>query len=91
MVMLRRSTRERVLPAGVASGLLLGVVAVADAIQTGASATEAGAAGFCGATLIALASAFVVLATLPVMEWVLGELSDVTLVEYGSEHPLLDM
>jgi len=90
MVMLRRSTRERVLRAGAAAGLLLGVVAVADAIQTGASVTEGGRA-FVVPVLIALASAFVVLATLPVMEWVLGELSDVTLVEYGSEHPLLDM
>jgi len=35
-------------------------------------------------------SAFLVLAALPVMEWVLGELSDVTLVEYGADHVLLD-
>jgi len=31
-----------------------------------------------------------VLALLPLMEWVLGELSDVTLAEYVSDHPLLD-
>jgi putative nucleotidyltransferase with HDIG domain len=31
-----------------------------------------------------------VLAVLPLLEWILGELSDVTLVEYGTDHALLD-
>jgi hypothetical protein len=39
---------------------------------------------------IGFLSAFLVLAVLPVLEWMLGELSDVTLIEYGTDHRLLD-
>jgi putative nucleotidyltransferase with HDIG domain len=90
IVLLRRPTRDRVLRAGAAAGLLLGVVAFADGLQTGAS-LPAVAAMAVSPAVIALLSGFIVLAFLPVMEWALGELSDVSLVEYGSDHPLLDL
>jgi putative nucleotidyltransferase with HDIG domain len=89
ILMLRRPTRSRVLRAGAVSGALLGAVALVHGLLGSAPAMTILAA-FTGPILVGLLSAFLVLAFLPVMEWVLGELSDVSLVEYGSEHPLLD-
>ncbi len=89
IVLLKRSTRRRVLRAGLGTGLLLGIVAVIHGVQTGTPLANTAAAGAVP-IVIGLLSAFSVLAFLPVLEWILGELSDVTLAEYGSHHPLLD-
>ncbi|MFO1498560.1 MAG: HDIG domain-containing protein [Verrucomicrobiota bacterium] len=89
IVLLRRSTRFRVLRAGATAGFLLAVIAIGHGIQAASPAIAIGAAAVVP-ILMGVISAFAVLAVLPVMEWVLGELSDVTLVEYGSDHPLLD-
>jgi hypothetical protein len=89
LLMRRSPTRSRVLRAGAGSGALLGVVA---AIQYGLEGkpVDVVAAGVLIPGMIGFLSAFVVLAVLPVLEWALGELSDVTLIEYGTDHPLLD-
>jgi putative nucleotidyltransferase with HDIG domain len=89
ILLLRRPTRGRVLRAGAAAGLLLGMIA---AVQSGIVGSRLLVVGAAGAIpfLVGVTSAFVVLAVLPVIEWILGEVSDVTLVEYGSEHPLLE-
>lgn len=89
LLMRRSPTRNRVLRAGAGSGALLGVVA---AIEYGlkGQAVDAVAAAVLLPAIIGFFSAFVVLAILPVLEWMLGELSDVTLIEYGTDHPLLD-
>jgi cyclic-di-AMP phosphodiesterase PgpH len=90
ILLLRRSpTRSRVLRAGTGSGITLGLVA---AIQYGmkASPVEAVSAAVLIPICIGFLSSFVVLALLPVLEWMLGELSDVTLIEYGTDHRLLD-
>jgi hypothetical protein len=89
VLLLRRPTRHRALRAGVLAGTVLGGVAAAEALLRGSGLAPA-AAEFCLPVLLGLFSAFAVLAVLPVLEWILGELSDVTLVEYASEHPLLD-
>jgi putative nucleotidyltransferase with HDIG domain len=72
----------------VAAGALLGLVGLVHSLPSGSLWTTA-ASTFVPA-LISLVSAFLVLAALPVLEWTLGELSDITLVEYSSDHPLLD-
>jgi cyclic-di-AMP phosphodiesterase PgpH len=90
ILLLRRSpTRGRVLRAGTGTGGLLGIVAASHYALQGAS-LDAMAAAVLVPLLIGLFSAFLVLAVLPVLEWILGELSDVTLVEYGTDHRLLD-
>lgn len=90
ILLLRRSpTRGRVLRAGTAAGALLGFVAAAHCLFDRLPWENAGAA-FLGPFLLGALSSFVVLAMLPVLEWVLGELSDVRLIEYGTDHPLLD-
>jgi putative nucleotidyltransferase with HDIG domain len=89
IVLLRRSTRRRVLRAGIGAGLILGLVALVDRLIAGAPAPSWAAAALVP-VVVGLISSFAVLAFLPVMEWVLGELSDVTLAEYGSHHPLLE-
>jgi cyclic-di-AMP phosphodiesterase PgpH len=86
--LLRRPTRARALRAGAAAGGLLGAIALLQSLP--ASSVWALAAAGLVPILIGLVSAFLVLAALPVLEWTLGELSDVTLVEYASDHPLLD-
>lgn len=90
IVLLRRSTRRRVLRAGAGAGALLGLVAVIEGVRSSSSIGAITAAGL-APVAVGLVSAFAVLAFLPVMEWILGELSDVTLAEYGSDHPLLDL
>ena len=87
IVLLRRSTRGRVLRAGALAGLLLAAIAVVHGLHL--PFMTLGIVALVPA-LMGVLSAFAVLAVLPVMEWILGELSDVTLVEYGSDHPLLD-
>ncbi len=90
ILLLRRSpTRGRVLRAGLGAGLTLGVVA---AIHQGIAgeAVDGISAAVLVPVAIGLLSAFLSLAILPVLEWLLGELSDVTLVEYGTDHALLD-
>lgn len=88
--MLRRCpTRSRVLRASFVSGTVLGVVAMADGYLKGMAFEDLGALGLIPMG-VSLGFGFIVLALLPVVEWLLGELSDVTLVEYGSDHPLLD-
>ena len=89
ILLLRRSTRGRVLRAGILGGVALGIVAVMDGVQSGAPIVAIAVGSF-APVLAGFVSAFAVLAFLPVMEWALGEVSDVTLVEYGSEHRLLD-
>ena len=90
VLLLRRSpTRSRVLRAGTGAGITLGAVA---AVQYGmkGSAVDAVSAAALVPICIGFLSGFLVLAVLPVLEWILGELSDVTLVEYGTDHSLLD-
>jgi putative nucleotidyltransferase with HDIG domain len=90
ILLLRRSpTRVRVLRAGTGTGCALGLVA---AVHYGllSATVDTIAAGVLVPALIGFFSAFSVLALLPVLEWMLGELSDVTLTEYGNDHRLLD-
>jgi len=90
ILLLRRSpTRSRVLRAGTGAGVLLGGIAAVQGLMTGA-VPGAVTASVLTPILLGLAGAFAVLAVLPLLEWMLGELSDVTLIEYGSDHPLLD-
>jgi putative nucleotidyltransferase with HDIG domain len=90
ILLLRRSpTRGRVLRAGAGAGGVLGVVAGVQYSLQGAL-PDAIAAAVLGPLLMGFLSAFLVLAVLPVLEWMLGELSDVTLIEYGTDHRLLD-
>jgi len=90
VLLLRRSpTRTRVLRAGTGAGFTLGAVAAVQyALQ--AKPLDAVSAAALLPICIGFLSAFLVLAILPVLEWMLGELSDVTLVEYGTDHRLLD-
>jgi cyclic-di-AMP phosphodiesterase PgpH len=93
VLLLRRSpTRARVLRAGAGAGVLLTGVAVAELILTGgfAEISSMELVPLMAPLLVGLLSAFAVLALLPLVEWVTGELSDVTLTECGSDHPLLD-
>ena len=90
VLLLRRSpTRSRVLRAGTGTGITLGVVA---AVQYGiaGSPVDAVSAAALVPICIGFLGAFLVLAVLPVLEWMFGELSDVTLIEYGTDHRLLD-
>jgi putative nucleotidyltransferase with HDIG domain len=90
VLLLRRSpTRSRVLRAGTGTGITLGVVA---AVQYGMEGrpVDAVSAAVLVPMCIGFLSGFLVLAVLPVAEWLLGELSDVTLIEYGTDHCLLD-
>jgi cyclic-di-AMP phosphodiesterase PgpH len=89
IVLLRRSTRGQVLRAGAGAGALLGVLALIHGLQLGAPWTTVGVSGMVP-LIVGVLSSFIILAFLPVIEWILGELSDVTLVEYGGDHPLLD-
>jgi putative nucleotidyltransferase with HDIG domain len=86
---LRRSSRRRVFRAGILTGVFLGMVALLEGVQNGAPVIAVASASLVPVGMGVL-SAFAVLAVLPVAEWLLGEVSDVTLVEYGSEHRLLD-
>jgi putative nucleotidyltransferase with HDIG domain len=90
ILLLRRSpTRYRVLRAGVGAGVMLGAIAAIHGVM-GEATLEAIAGAAVAPVLIGLAAALALLMLLPVMEWMLGELSDVTLIEYGSDHSLLD-
>lgn len=89
LVLRRAPTRVRVLRAGMAAGGTLGLVSgLHTALRTPVAPIIAGAVIV--PVLIGVVSAFLVLAILPLLEWVLGELSDVSVIEYGTEHPLLD-
>lgn len=88
-VQLRRSSRHRVFRAGCGAGALLALVALVHGLQSGAPMVLVAVASVVP-IVVGLISAFIVLAFLPVLEWVLDELSDVTLAEYGSDHPLLE-
>jgi putative nucleotidyltransferase with HDIG domain len=69
--------------------MLLGCVGFVQGLRTGAPVTLIAASA--GAPLAsALVSAVVIIMLLPVIEWLLGEISDISLTEYGCEHPLLD-
>jgi len=90
ILLLRRSpTRGRVLRAGTGTGGVLGIVAGAQYALHGAPLDVVSAAVLVPWTLGGL-SAFFVLGVLPLLEWILGELSDVSLIEYGTDHVLLD-
>ncbi len=90
VLFMRRSlTRMRVLRAGTGAGAVLGIVAASYYSFAQAPTAATSAAGLVPWAL-SLLCAFLVLAVLPVLEWTLGELSDVTLIEYGTDHRLLD-
>lgn len=90
VLLLRRSpTRSRVLRSGTATGAALGIITVTH-YALHEMPVDAMAAALLLPLLIGMLSGFVALAFLPVLEWVLGELSDVTLIEYGTDHRLLD-
>ena len=90
ILLLRRSpSRSRVLRAATGTGSTLGVVAACHYGMQG-SPVDAVAAAILTPMLVGFLTGFVVLAVLPLLEWMLGELSDVTLTEYGTDHHLLD-
>lgn len=90
ILLLRRSpARSRVLRAGTLTGGVLGIVAALQYVMQQAP-LKVVVAAFLVPSLLGMLSAFLVLALLPVLEWMLGELSDVTLIEYGTDHRLLD-
>lgn len=90
VLLLRRSpTRGRVLRAGAATGGILGIVAACQYGLEG-STVDMIAAAVLVPLAVGVFAAFVVLSLLPLFEWLLGELSDVRLVEYGADHRLLD-
>jgi putative nucleotidyltransferase with HDIG domain len=85
----RAPTRGRILKSGLAFAAVLGGVAALDGAWRGGT-WDAVALSMAIPLGVGLLSGFVLLAVLPLMEWLLGELSDVTLVEFGVNHPLLD-
>jgi putative nucleotidyltransferase with HDIG domain len=90
VLLLRRSpARSRVLRAGTLTGGVLGIVAAFHYVVQKAP-LDAVSAAFLVPLSLGVLSAFLVLAVLPVLEWMLGELSDITLIEYGTDHRLLD-
>jgi cyclic-di-AMP phosphodiesterase PgpH len=94
VILLRRSpTRARVLRAGSGSGALLSGLALTDWLLGGGWVAEMAPEAMLSLFipfLLGVAGAFLLLALLPLLEWGTGELSDVTLAECGSDHPLLD-
>jgi cyclic-di-AMP phosphodiesterase PgpH len=92
VILLRRSpTRGRVLRAGSGSGALLTGLATVDWILNGGMlVAPLELVSLLVPFFLGIAGAFVLLALLPLLEWGTGELSDVTLAECGSDHPLLD-
>jgi cyclic-di-AMP phosphodiesterase PgpH len=94
VILLRRSpTRGRVLRAGSGSGALLSGLALTDWLLGGgwvAGTVPIGMLSLLIPFALGVAGAFMLLALLPLLEWGTGELSDVTLAECGSDHPLLD-
>lgn len=89
LVLRRAPTRIRVLRAGTATGVILGLVGGVRTAMQPATISLIGAATIVP-LLIGIFSAFLVLAVLPLLEWGLDELSDVSVIEYGTAHPLLD-
>jgi putative nucleotidyltransferase with HDIG domain len=90
ILLLRRSpTRRRVLRAGTGAGGTLGIVAASHYGMQGYP-VDAVAAAILVPWVVGFLTAFFVLALLPIMEWMLSELSEVTLAEYGTDHQLLD-
>jgi hypothetical protein len=88
---LRRSTtRGRVLRAGVWSGALVASCVLLGELVAGAGDLARGLRTAGVALGVGFGSGILVLAFLPFVEWVLGELSDVSLTEYGTDHQLLD-
>jgi putative nucleotidyltransferase with HDIG domain len=89
LVLRRAPTRVRVLRAGTAAGGILGFVGGVHAeMQTGT--VQMLSAAIIIPLVIGFISAVLALAVLPLLEWILGELSDVSVIEYGTDHPLLD-
>ena len=90
ILLLRRcASRSRVLRAGTGTGAVLAVVTGAYSAMHAAPVTAISTTALVP-LLTGFFSGFLVLAVLPVLEWLLGELSDVTLIEYGTDHRLLD-
>lgn len=90
LVLLRRCpTRRRVFRASWVSGGVLALVAVGVSLANNLSPAWT---AICSAIPLGVAfvTGFAILILLPLLEGVLGELSDLSLVEYGSDHPLLD-
>lgn len=89
LVLRRAPTRVRVLRAGATSGAILGFVGgVHMALVTAGLPTISAAVLL--PLLLGILSAFLAMAVLPLLEWMLGELSDVSIIEYATDHPLLD-
>jgi cyclic-di-AMP phosphodiesterase PgpH len=88
---LRRSTtRSRVLRAGLWSGALVSSCVLLGELLSGAGDTTR-CVRLVGIALgVGFGSGILLLAFLPFVEWALGELSDVSLTEYGTDHRLLD-
>jgi putative nucleotidyltransferase with HDIG domain len=88
---LRRSTtRGRVLRAGLWSGILVASCVLLGELLEGGEDVAAILATAGVALAVGFGSGILVLAFLPFVEWLLGELSDVSLTEYGTDHRLLD-
>jgi cyclic-di-AMP phosphodiesterase PgpH len=92
VILLRRSpSRGRVLRAGSGSGALLAGLATIDWILSGGvMVAPIELVSLLVPFFLGIVGAFALLALLPLLEWGTGELSDVTLAECGSDHPLLD-
>ncbi|MCL4181248.1 MAG: HDIG domain-containing protein [Verrucomicrobia bacterium] len=88
---LRRSTtRSRVLRAGLWSGALVSSCILLGELLSG-SGDPTRCVRLVGIALgVGFGSGILLLAFLPFVEWALGELSDVSLTEYGTDHRLLD-
>ncbi len=88
---LRRSTtRGRVLRAGLWSGAMVAACVLFGELLAGRGDTVSDLKSAGVALGMGFGSAIVLLAFLPFAEWALGELSDVSLTEYGTDHRLLD-
>jgi cyclic-di-AMP phosphodiesterase PgpH len=88
---LRRSTtRGRVLRAGIWSGALVAACILFGELVAGAADPARGLMCAGIAIGVGFGSGILLLAFLPFAEWALGELSDVSLTEYGTDHQLLD-
>ncbi len=88
---LRRSTtRGRVLRAGLWSGALVAACVLLGELLSGAKDPTQGVLHAAIVIGVGFGSGILLLAFLPFAEWVLGELSDVSLTEYGTDHRLLD-
>jgi cyclic-di-AMP phosphodiesterase PgpH len=88
---LRRSTtRGRVLRAGLWSGAMVALCVLLGELFEGPGDLAKGLTAAGIALGVGFGSGILLLAFLPFVEWALGELSDVSLTEYGTDHRLLD-